>query len=399
MKKIILSTICGLLLASNCGLIIAQPKIVKENVAFADKQLTYSLEQVKAATTDKLNNPRTIKDGKLSMAPSWEWTSGFYPGILWYMYEYTNNPKWLQEARHFTKLTESQQFVTNTHDMGFKMYCGYGNGYRLTGDTAYQRVLIQSANTLITRYNPTVGLIRSWDFNKDRWQYPVIIDNMMNLELLFWATKATGDSTYYHIAYNHAKKTIENHFRADNSSFHVVDYDTISGQSRLKQTWQGYADGSAWARGQGWGLYGYTLCYRATGDKSFLEQAKKIEKYIFSHPNMPKDLVPYWDFNDPDIPNTPRDASAAAIYASALYELSTYVSKTEAKDYLKKADKIIESLSSPAYRSPLNENFGFLLLHSTGAKPFKSEVDEPLVYADYYFLEALLRKNSFAAKR
>lgn len=387
------STFCCLLLAGNCLSASAQPEIVKSNFAFAEKQLSYSLEQVKAATTDRVNNPRTIKDGNLSLAPAWEWTSGFYPGILWYMYEYTRDQKWADEARHFTQLTESQQYVKNTHDMGFKMYCGYGNGYRLAGDAGYRDVLIQSAKTLITRYNPTVGLIRSWDFNKDKWQYPVIIDNMMNLELLFWATKATGDSTYYHIAVNHAKKTIENHFRDDNSSFHVVDYDTITGNPRLKQTHQGYADGSAWARGQAWGLYGYTMCYRETGDKAFLEQARKIEKFIFAHPNMPKDLVPYWDFNAPDIPDAPRDASAAAICASALYELSTYVAQKEAKDCRKKADTIIKSLSSPAYRSPLNENFGFLLLHSTGAKPSNTEVDVPLIYADYYFLEALLRKK------
>jgi rhamnogalacturonyl hydrolase YesR len=373
------SSFCWLLLAGNCTLAMAQPKIVKSNFAFAEKQLVYSLEQVKAATTDKVNNPRTIKDGTLSLVSPREWTSGFYPGILWYMYEYTHDQKWADEARHFTKLTEKQQFNKSTHDVGFMMYCGYGNGYRLAGDTEYREVLIQSANSLITRYNPTVGLIRSWDWNNNTWQFPVIIDNMMNLELLFWATKATGDSTYYNIAVKHANTTMANHFRADNSTFHVVDYDTITGNPRLKQTHQGYAHESAWARGQGWGLYGYTMCYRETGNKTFLEQAKKIEKFIFSHPNMPKDLVPYWDFNAPDIPNAPRDASAAAIYASALYELSTYVSKKEAKDYRKKADKIIESLSSPAYRSPLNENFGFLLLHSTGAKPSNVEVDFQLI--------------------
>ncbi|GAP71334.1 glucuronyl hydrolase [Candidatus Symbiothrix dinenymphae] len=394
MKKRFLPAICLSLVIGNCYWASAQSKIVTSNLEFADKQLTYSLAQVKAATTSKVNNPRSLnKDGKLVLVSPQEWTSGFYPGILWYMYEYTKDPKWEKEARRFTELTEKQKTNKTTHDVGFMMYGGYGNGHRLTGDTAYRNVLIESANTLVGRYNPKVGLIRSWSWNVDKWQYPVIIDNMMNLELLFWASKESKSALYSNIAVKHAKRTMANHFRADNSSYHVVDYYTGNGDVRLKQTWQGASDSSAWARGQAWGLYGFTMCYRYTRDEAFLEQARKIAKFIFSHPNMPKDLVPYWDFNAPDIPNAPRDASAAAICASALYELSGYVSKSEGKGYRKKADKIIESLASPAYRSPLNANSGFLLLHSTGDKPRNGEVDVPLVYADYYFLEALLRKK------
>ena len=280
--------------------------------------------------------------------------------------------------------------------MGFKIYCSFGNGYRLTKDPHYKEVIIQSAKTLSTRFNAKAGVIRSWDHNKDKWDYPVIIDNMMNLELLFEATKLTGDSAFYKIAVSHANKTMENHFRADYSSWHVVDYDTATGKVIKKTTHQGYSNESAWARGQAWGLYGYVMCYRETGNKIYLQQAQHIASFILNNPNMPKDLVPYWDFDAPNIPNEPRDASAAAITASALYELSTYVSNN--KTYKQSANKIIRSLTNN-YRSPIGENKGFILLHSTGSKPSNSEVDVPISYADYYYLEALLRKKKLRQKK
>ncbi|MDR2040568.1 MAG: glycoside hydrolase family 88 protein [Bacteroidales bacterium] len=390
----------------------SQPKtgkeLIEDNFQFATRQLTFSFSEIQTALSEEpeksrerrershsgpLTNPRTIEpDGKLRLVISRDWTSGFYPGELWYMYEYTGDHQWMEQARHYTGLIEREKLNGGTHDMGFKMFCSFGNGYRLTNDDNYREILIQSARTLTSRYREKVGAIRSWDHNRDKWQYPVIIDNMMNLELLFWAFEETGDSLFYQIAVNHARTTMKNHFRADYSTYHVIDYDTISGQVLNKHTHQGLAHESAWSRGQAWGLYGYTMCYRATGLTEFLEQAKRIENYMFSHPNMPEDLVPYWDFDAPDIPHEPRDASAASVTASALYELSGYVpEKTD--EYRAKADKILESLSSPAYRSPLNENRGFLLMHSTGSKPGKSEIDVPLVYADYYFLEALLRKK------
>jgi hypothetical protein len=277
--------------------------------------------------------------------------------------------------------------------MGFKMYCSYGTGYRVTSDPAYKEVLIQSAKTLSTRFNPVVGCIRSWDHHKEQWGFPVIIDNMMNLELLFAATRFSGDSSFYKIAVSHANTTMANHFRSDYSSYHVVDYDTATGKVVKKNTHQGYADESAWSRGQAWGLYGYTMCYRETGDPVYLQQAEHIAAFILHHPNLPKDKVPYWDFNAPDIPNEPRDASAAAVMASALYELSRYSSHK--KEYLTVANTILQSLTAN-YRSAIGGNKGFLLLHSTGSKPSNSEVDVPLNYADYYYLEALLRSNGKA---
>jgi len=335
--------------------------------------------------------PRTInKDGSLSVMPAGDWTSGFYPGVLWYMYELTGEAEWKDKAVKYTATLEEQQYNGSNHDVGFRMFCSYGNALRLTGDTAYISVLEQSAKTLIARYYENVGCIRSWNFNEEVWQCPVIIDNMMNLELLFWASEQTGDPEYYDIAFHHALTTMDNHFRLDNSSVHVVDYDTITGAVRMKNTHQGYADESAWSRGQAWGLYGYTMTYRFTDHLDFLKQAEKIAGFLLENPNMPDDLVPYWDYDAPGIPDEPRDVSAAAIMASALYELCRY--SENGAYYKEKADKIMESLGS-TYASAPGENCGFILGHSVGSKPADSELDVPLNYADYYYLEARSRKE------
>jgi uncharacterized protein YyaL (SSP411 family) len=219
---------------------------------------------------------------------------------------------------------------------------------------------------------------------------------MMNLELLFEATRLSGDSSFYKVAVTHANTTLKNHFRPDNSSYHVIDYDPETGKVLHKQTLQGFADSSAWARGQAWGLYGYTMCYRETHNKVYLQQAEKIAKYIFSNPQMPADLVPYWDYDAAKLPGQPRDASAAAIAASALYELSSY--SANGKVYKKTADKILNSLSN-YYQPRQGDARGFLLLHSTGHKPANSEIDVPIIYADYYYLEALLRQRRIAGKK
>ncbi len=339
--------------------------------------------------------PRTInEDGTLRVVSAGDWTSGFYPGVLWYMYELSGETSWKERAIKYTSVLEDQQYNGSNHDVGFRMFCSYGNALRLTGDENYIPVLVQSARTLFARYYEGVGCIRSWDFNQENWQCPVIIDNMMNLELLFWASEQTGDPVYHNIAFSHAITTLENHFRPDNSSIHVVDYDTITGEVRNMNTHQGYSDESAWARGQAWGLYGYTVSYRLTDHMDFLKQAEKIANFLLEHPNLPVDLVPFWDFDAPDIPNEPRDVSAAAIMASALYELCKYSEK--GAYYKEKADKIMESLGT-TYASAPGENHGFILGHSVGAKPSDSEVDVPLNYADYYYLEALLRKKNLEA--
>jgi unsaturated chondroitin disaccharide hydrolase len=380
----------------------ASAQNIKRIVADAEKQ-TYQMlgliKQMQSASnindrsTNKpqLVSPRSLTaEGNLVLVPSKDWTSGFFPGVLWLLFELTGNKNWEEKARVFTSNIEEEKMNGKTHDMGFKINCSFGAGYRLTNDTKYKEVIIQSAKTLSTRFNPVVGCIRSWDHNTDKWEYPVIIDNMMNLELLFAATRLTGDSSFFKIAVSHANTTMKNHFRKDFSTYHVIDYDTLTGRVLSRSTHQGYSDESAWARGQAWGLYGYTMCYRETRDPKYLQQAEDIAGFILNHPNMPKDMVPYWDFNAPNIPNEPRDASAAAIIASALSELSA-LSKNRTF-YRKKADLIIESLTED-YRSPIGKNRGFILIHSTGAKPMDSEVDVPLIYADYYYLEALLRSK------
>lgn len=335
--------------------------------------------------------PKSVKDGKLETSDCYWWCSGFFPGVLWYLYEDNSTPELKKYAELFTDRLEAVQHVTDNHDVGFMLYCSYGNGYRLTQNPAYVDIMLTGAASLCTRYNPTVDAIRSWDFNKKQWQYPIIIDNMMNLELLSWATKTSGNPRFNEIAISHADKTLENHFRPDYSCYHVVSYDTITGKPHVKMTYQGYADDSAWARGQAWAIYGYTMMARETGKKEYLEQAKHVAHYLMNHPNMPADKIPYWDFNTPDIPNTPRDASAAAVMASALIELSQLDQSEAAKSYLDYAEQQIRSLTSPEYLAEVGTNSNFILRHSTGFLPKNSEVDVPLTYADYYYVEALMR--------
>lgn len=383
-----------IIIASSCT---AQKINVKKPFKEAEQQTRYMRSVIDTLKrSPELVAPRTIEKGELKLVRNRDWTSGFFAGNLWFLYEYTGNSAWAEQARKFTVPLESVKLHGGTHDLGFMVYNSFGNGYRLTGDEHYKAVILQAAKTLSTRFSKTTGTIKSWDGRKE-WGYPTIIDNMMNLELLFEATKLSGDSSFYTIAVSHANTTMRNHFRNDNSSYHVVDYDTlIAGKTIRKTTHQGFADESAWSRGQAWGLYGFTLCYRETKNAAYLQQAEKIAAYILDHPNLPKDLIPYWDHNAPNIPNEPRDVSAAAITASALYELSMY--SNNKKEYIKKADAIIKNITS-AYRSPIGENKGFILLHSTGSKPHNSEVDVPLIYADYYYLEALLRSKKLKERK
>lgn len=360
-----------------------------------DRGLKASTEQAllmaKELESQEGRLPKSIKDGKLESSDCYWWCSGFYPGELWYLYENDPTPELKKYAEMFTQRIEDVQHVTDNHDVGFMLYCSYGNGYRLTQDTTYRNVLVTGANSLSTRYRPTVKAIRSWEFNRAKWQYPVIIDNMMNLELLTWASKSTGDPRFNDIAVNHANTTMANHFRPDYSSYHVVSYDTITGVPHIKQTHQGFADESAWARGQAWALYGYTMMARETGSPEYLNQAKNIAAFLMNHPNMPADKVPYWDYNAPEIPNVPRDASSAAIMASALIELSQLDKSEQGKEYLAFAEQQVRSLTTPEYLAAKGTNCNFALMHSTGHLPGNSEVDVPLSYADYYYVEALMR--------
>ena len=362
-------------------------KQAKQALDFAVKQY----KNMMAALPDTVD-PRTYQGDTMVYANIYWWTSGFYPGSLWYLYEYSNDEKFKKEAHKRTMRVEPIKHVTDNHDLGFMLYCSFGNGLRLTGNEEYKKILRIGAESLASRFNPTVGCIKSWDWSSDKgWQFPVIIDNMMNLEFLMWAAEASGNDHYKDISVTHSETTIKNHFRDDYSSYHVVDYDTVTGEVRQKNTHQGYSDSSAWARGQAWGLYGYTMMYRETKNDDFLDQAVNIAEFMVNHPNLPDDKIPYWDFDAPNIPDALRDASAGAIMASALLELSTFVEDTKADKYFAVAEKALSTLSSPEYLAKEGKNGNFILKHSVGSLPGNSEVDVPLTYADYYYIEALLR--------
>lgn len=369
-------------------------------ISNARQQMATQIEAIEADTTGKVLNPVTTKRNRFSTAYCGyaDWRSGFFPGSMWYLYELTGDSTLVPLAEKYTEAIAEAQNLTSHHDIGFIINCSYGNGRRFVKSAEYDSVLVQAAKSLCTRFRPDAGVIQSWNTSPGSWQAsrgwtcPVIIDNMMNLELLFEANKISGDSTFYNVAVAHANTTLKEHFRDNGSCYHVVDYNPANGEVFSRQTGQGYADESAWSRGQAWAIYGYTMCYRETGDQRYLDQAIKTFDFMRNHANATADKIPYWDMDAPDVPNEPRDASAAAVIASALYELSTYPVENpgQYKDY---ADDIMISLSSDEYTAKPGENGRFILKHSTGSIPHNSEVDVPLNYADYYYLEALKRKR------
>jgi len=396
LSLIILCISCNVKPRSEANLPDKSHQEMDKTFEFVTEQLKFALECATEAretvTNDKQFSPRTIeKDGSLRLVVPRDWTSGFFPGSLWQTYAYTKDPFWREQANGYTWPIEEMKNFKGTHDIGFIVYNSFGQGYRFTGERIYKEVALEGARSLISRYDENVKAIRSWDWSS-HWKYPVIIDNMLNLELLFWATQETGDSTYYHIAVDHANTTLANHFRPDHSSYHVIDYDPATGAARLKETHQGIAHESVWSRGQAWALYGYTMCYRFTKNAAYLEQAENIARFFFSQPDLAEDLIAYWDMSDPAIPDAPRDASASAIMASALFELATYASEENSAYYQKLADTILNNLTT-SYQAKVGTHQGFLLLHSTGNYPKDDEIDAPINYADYYYLEALLRKS------
>lgn len=362
-------------------------------IAMADRSLLLAEQQYKMldAAVDTIEGvvPKTYSGKRVRTAAPKSWICGFYPGTLWYLYENNPNDSLRLLAEKYTKRIEDAKNQKWTHDLGFMIHCSYGNGYRLTGNPYYLEVMKTATDNLASRFNERIGVIQSWG-SRPKWQYPVIIDNMMNLEMLEYMSRKTGNKRYDEIARSHADRTLEHHFREDNSSYHVVSYDKQTGRPHAKNTHQGYADSSAWSRGQSWALYGYTMMYRETHDKRYLDQAIRVAEYLTTHPNMPADKVPYWDFDAPTQPKAYRDASAASIMASALIELSQY-DKNKGKRWLKYAKLQLRSLSSPAYQAEVGTNGGFILKHSVGNLNKRSEVDVPLTYADYYYVEALLR--------
>ncbi len=353
-------------------------------VGYDIDMLKHQLE--KEVNVDSLRAfPSEDKLGKRRLCSIYDWTSGFFPGSLWYAYEFTQDEELKAMAAKYTNLLYPIREYTGTHDLGFMINCSYGNALRLSPADSIPAVIIQTADNLCSRFNPSIGAIRSWDFGP--WNFPVIIDNMMNLDLLFNAAALTGDSKYTDVAHTHADKTMPNHFREDGTSWHVLSYND-DGTVECKQTFQGKNDDSAWARGQAWGVYGYTACYRQYKEEKYRDFAVKLADMIMSRVTT-EDAIPYWDYMAPEGEDTPRDASAAAVTACALLELSTLVE--DGGKYFDYAEKILKSLSSEAYLAKVGTNEGFVLLHSTGSLPHGSEIDVPLNYADYYYLEGLQR--------
>lgn len=401
--------LCGLAVAAcffsltGCAESRAMEKTWTEK-ALENAKVQIGLEIDTIEASGKVLNPVTLtKEGKVYYCDYADWRSGFFPGSVWYLYEMTGDNGLLPLAQKYTEALDEAKRLTWHHDIGFIINSSYGNGLRITGKTVYKDVMIEAAKSLCTRFREKPGTIQSWNVSgnswqaKKGWECPVIIDNMMNLELLFEATKLSRDSTFYKIAVSHADRTLKEHFRPDGSCYHVVDYSLKDGSVRHRQTAQGYADESVWSRGQAWAIYGFTMCYRYTGNQKYLNQAIKTFNFMKNHQRMPEDLIPYWDMDAPNIPNEPRDASSAAIIASALYELGS-MAIPEAASYVEYADKIMESLSSKQYTANIGENGRFILMHSVGSLPHNSEIDVPLNYADYYYLEALKRKNALENK-
>ncbi|MCM4172645.1 glucuronyl hydrolase [Arenibacter sp. TNZ] len=394
-KLQILASFVLLCLAISCG----NKKTQKSNTSTFDieRQLAYCEHQASQTLTLIPNDNKSIPRNIAPDSQEWrfinytDWTSGFWPGTLWYLYENTNDLKWKEQADAFSRyLTPLSVTPALDHDLGFQVFNSFGNGYRLTGNPEYKEIILKTADTLATLFNPKVGTILSWPREVPNMEWPqhnTIMDNMINLELLFWASKNGGDKSLYDIAVSHADVTMKNHFRPDYTSYHVVVYDRETGDKIKGVTHQGYADDSMWARGQGWAIYGYTMVFRETGDAKYLDLAQKTAKVYLER--LPNDLIPYWDFNAPNIPNEPRDASAAALVSSALLELSTFTKDSIlAKNYLDKAEKMLVELSNNYQSKDKNSAF---LLHSTGHKPNGSEIDYSINYADYYYVEALLR--------
>lgn len=392
MKMFLKNSIKSLLIGTGFTLLLSSCATNK-----LDKQIDFALNRgvnqysymMKQVPENRYPKTYYADKQKFETSKSDWWCSGFYPGTLIYLDESAKNSLFEKEIDRVFQNLKKEQFNKTTHDLGFMMFCSFGNANRLNPTPEYAEILMNSAKSLASRFDEKVGCIKSWDAKDD--SYLVIIDNMMNLELLFWASEYSGDKSYYDIAIKHANTTLKNHFRPDFSSYHVINYNSKTGEVKQKKTAQGFADESAWARGQAWGLYGYTVMYRATKDKKYLDHAVAIAEFILNHPNLPKDKVPYWDFNEPNIPGALRDSSAAAVMASAFLELQNYVNIEQAKKYTTAAKTIIKTLSSAEYLAEEGTNGGFLLKHGVGHIPEKKEIDVPLTYGDYYFVEALLR--------
>ena len=337
---------------------------------------------------DLFPNSWDAKTGQLAMRSIFNWTSGHFPGTIWYLYEGTQDAALKDMAVKWTERLAPNSTADTNHDLGFIMYCSFGNARRLMKTDRYDALLIETAETLSKRYSPALGLIRSWGKRDEKKNFLVSPDNLMNLELMEAATRISKNPEFDRIARSHATITARHHFRADGGCYHVLDYDQETKRVKEVKRGQGASVETAWSRGQSWAIYGYTMMFRETKDPLFLEMAMKCADFAINNPNMPEDGVPYWDYG---APGEERDTSAGSILASALFELSTLAPAEKGPAYRAFAVKALASLASPAYFAAAGENGDFLLMHGVGHKPGGSQIDTPLVYGDYYFAEALIR--------
>ena len=362
---------------------------------------TFSLARLRATMTAMGNSttlfPRSASQtsGKWTTVATTDWTTGFYPGCLWLAYEKSGDTLFRYNAQRWTTALYAQRNDTSTHDVGFEIFTSYGNGYRLLGTASYLTTILNASQTLVKRYRPLAGVIDCWTYAPYDTGWEEIIDCMMNLEMLFWASQNGAGTTYYDTAVSHANHAMNNHFRTDSSTYHVVKYSRTTGAVISRETRQGYSNSSCWARGQAWAVHGFTMAYRFTGNAQFLVAARKAADYFVFH--TPADRIPYWDYQAPGIPSdtVPRDASAAAIAASGMLELSTFVGAADSVRYRDSAVSILRALCSTKYRALTTQ--ASILNHSTGGRPQNTEVDLGIIYADYYFLQALLRYELYSS--
>lgn len=410
-KSTILAAVCAAAATFFCIPAYSSQKEEKID-ALAERVFNVASQQVKLMCSQlgpEALPKHVAPDGSFRTSVWRDWVSGFFPGTLWYVYCYTGNEEYAQLAKVQTQKVAPAQFMTTNHDVGFMVNCSFGNGLRIGGVEDYAEVMHNAAHSLVTRYSPVVGCIKSWENNPGRgWYFPVIVDNMMNLELLVRVSRMFDEPHLLAIARSHADMTMKNHFRPDGTTFHVVNYDPATGKRLSGETAQGYSDESTWARGQAWGFYGYTMMADLTGEASYLAKAEELARWTIAH--LPEDHVQYWDYdaaakliaNEPgldrkwagELPDGSilRDASSAAITASAFVKLSQITKDRKlAKACRRMAEAQVRALASPEYLAAPGELHGFLIKHGTGAYHANSEVDVPLTYGDYYFLEAVLR--------
>jgi unsaturated chondroitin disaccharide hydrolase len=357
---------------------------------FAAAQLRHAAESL----DPRAGYPRVTRpDGSWEQQPANQWTSGFFAGTLWFLYQATREPVWRELAERWTVGLEGVKTITTTHDLGFMVFNSFGHGYLLTGDARYRDVVFEASRSLVTRYDPDVGAIRSWDTEhvtgrRRSWRFPVIVDNLMNLEMLFWAARHGGDPAWLALATRHAVTSRRAHLRRDGSTAHVALFDPATGALEATTTWQGFADSSTWARGQAWAIHGLTTAFKWTRNGELLEAARRAADFFVS--NLPADAIPYWDLRHPSIPNVERDASSAAIAASGLLDLARWTDEPTAERYRNAATRILATLASSYLAEGTSS--AAILQHSVGQRPQNLEVDVGLVYADYYFVEGLLRR-------